>query len=352
MKMLNLTVNNKNTKIMASVVSLSFLFIHIVMYFMFSACGVTPMAKFNIFSILFYLFLPVVIMKEKWGFYVIAVYLEVLVHMCLAVFFTGWNSGFQITLIGMTILAFYSEYMGRSMHINFISGTYLGILTLCCYIYSYILSVYYPAAYALPQSVSFWLQIIWAIVVFGIDIFYLKIFVLITSGSEEELSSQVIHDRLTGLANRYFMNDYLATLIKSGEAKEYWTAMADIDDFKMINDSRGHNCGDAVLKTLAELFVQNAIDIVVCRWGGEEFLFCGKLTGDSAEITAKLEKIRTVVEEHEFIYKEQPLHVTITIGAKDYEEGMSAEEWVNGADKNLYKGKFSGKNKVVYNGAE
>ncbi len=127
------------------------------------------------------------------------------------------------------------------------------------------------------------------------------------------------------------------------EAEQYWVAIADLDGFKQINDIYGHNCGDYVLKSAADILRNAGNNIFVCRWGGEEFLMAGR----SETETVQLERMRTAVEAHPFEYEGQRLHITITIGMAMFRQGQSIDEWIDAADKKLYEGKTTGKNRVI-----
>ncbi len=101
-------VNIKQVKFLSYGTAICFLLIHILMINVFYKCGVTPMFRFNIFSIIFYIAILFTIYKGWMRLFASAVYMEVVVHMVLAVIFTGWQGGFQVTLIGMNVLAFSS----------------------------------------------------------------------------------------------------------------------------------------------------------------------------------------------------------------------------------------------------
>ena len=100
-------INIRKTQNMAAVVAMVFLVIHVGLFLMFRTYGIIPMAVFNIGSILFYALMIPVILKKWMKFFAVAVYVEVVAHMSAAVIFTGWNSGFQISIIGITILVFF-----------------------------------------------------------------------------------------------------------------------------------------------------------------------------------------------------------------------------------------------------
>lgn len=156
-------------------------------------------------------------------------------------------------------------------------------------------------------------------------------------------------DALTGLPNRRSMNDYLEELTfeKNKTGDVYSIAIADLDFFKKINDNYGHDTGDYVLKTVSMIF-ENTMEGrgKVARWGGEEFLFVfDEFLVDQAYKV--LDKMRKEIEDRKFVYKGQEIHVTITIGLEEYYHITGIEGTISKADAKLYKGKNSGRNRVV-----
>ena len=312
------------------------------MIYIFTENNVTPMVQFNIFSIIFYVISLVIIYFGFFRFFVVSTYLEILLHMTLAIIYTGWDHGFQITLIGINSLAFFAEYLGRSIQDKYVPAAPLGILGMIFYIASFILTNKYGVLYPLTNQTSFILQLLWALVVFIILIACLQLFTLLSFHSERLLSIAATKDKLTNLPNRYhitkFENDYLSD--------DRWIALADIDDFKKINDTYGHNYGDYVLITLAELMQENLSDCEICRWGGEEFLIIGK--GHDTDIAYKiLDAFRKSIEAYTFSNDGIDVNLTITIGLAAFKPDLSMTEWINTADKKLYAGKYGGKNQVV-----
>lgn len=181
---MNKEVNVHMLRIVGYGLTSLFLLIHIGMYLLFRYYGVTPMARFNIFSIAFYLFtLPMLKWESLW-LYSVSVYLEVMAHMSLAVCFVGLAGGFQVTLIGMTALAFYAEYMSINLKGKRVPGIILCVLGMLAYLASYVYSQCFPSAYELPQQICFWMQIAWAVIVFSANIFFLNLFVMSTVQSE------------------------------------------------------------------------------------------------------------------------------------------------------------------------
>jgi diguanylate cyclase (GGDEF)-like protein len=158
-------------------------------------------------------------------------------------------------------------------------------------------------------------------------------------------------DYLTGLYNRrYFfqaMGEYVEDVKESGE--KFAVAMIDIDHFKKVNDTYGHDIGDKVIITLADILRSSTSPRdVVARFGGEEFCIVLKNINRYSALDI-LERIRTEVEEYSFaIDKEQYIKFTISIGAVVHNDEDDLEETINEADMCLYKAKNSGRNQVVF----
>lgn len=174
---MNIMMDVRKVKMMGCGLTGCFLVIHIAMLLLFLFNHVTPMVYFNLFSIVFYLCSFLMLKKGLLWIYAVTVYLEVVVHMTLAVIFVGADSGFQITIIGMNVLAFYAEYISDTLNTRRVSGIALSVIGMVCYIGVFVYSWFNPPAYALSGLICFWLQIAWGIIVFGVNIFFLKVFV-------------------------------------------------------------------------------------------------------------------------------------------------------------------------------
>ncbi len=169
---------------------------------------------------------------------------------------------------------------------------------------------------------------------------------LSTANEKLELLSQI--DFLTNLRNRRFILGEIEQEIKrvARSSKTFSIIMGDIDHFKMINDTYGHDCGDLILKEIASILQMLARETdCVSRWGGEEFLVL--LPETEVEGALKLaEKFRQTVAEKEFCYQSLPLKVTMTFGVAAYEDGIGSDEVIKHADMALYSGKNDGRNRV------
>jgi diguanylate cyclase (GGDEF)-like protein/PAS domain S-box-containing protein len=167
---------------------------------------------------------------------------------------------------------------------------------------------------------------------------------------EEALEKAARIDPLTGLLNRRaFM-----TRIKSEETRfsrnkrSFCLLMADIDHFKRINDTYGHDAGDYILRGLSRLMTDSLrLQDIIGRWGGEEFLILLPETDiNGASFVA--EKLRMAIQNHEFLYHEHQLTITVSFGISVYKDEMTIDRCLKRADDNLYLAKKQGRNRIVY----
>ncbi len=157
-------------------------------------------------------------------------------------------------------------------------------------------------------------------------------------------------DELTDLYNRRVLNEKLdEEILRTNRIDQNCaTALADIDDFKIINDTYGHDCGDMVLRELSKVFTAKIRSTdVVGRWGGEEFLFILPDT-DLKGTKIVLERVLNSVRKLHCEYNGTEIKVTITIGVSFYQHGLSKEAILVDADQALYNGKVQGKNQIVF----
>ncbi len=167
----------------------------------------------------------------------------------------------------------------------------------------------------------------------------------------KRLEEQSSKDPLTDLYNRRYAEEAIKREIKRIERlnESLGVLLLDIDHFKKINDTWGHDAGDEVLRRLSEI-LRNFFrgHDIVCRYGGEEFLIV--LTKADSQIAFKKgEKLRAIIERDlKCKWQGQPIPVTVSIGVAQYPcEDLSFNEVIEMADKALYKAKELGRNRVV-----
>jgi len=154
-----------------------------------------------------------------------------------------------------------------------------------------------------------------------------------------------VTDKLTGLANRRKLETALQSEILRARryGKIFAIIILDVDHFKTVNDTHGHQAGDSVLIELSTLLTKNARETdIVGRWGGEEFLIICPETNLTV-VSTLAERYRTELERHEF---KQVGQVTSSFGVAAWQEGDDVQGLIQRADDALYRAKESGRNRV------
>ncbi|KTD20979.1 sensor histidine kinase [Legionella lansingensis] len=167
----------------------------------------------------------------------------------------------------------------------------------------------------------------------------------------ENLRYQSIRDPLTGLYNRRYLEDFLFKQLHQAERTKasFAILMLDLDHFKKINDSFGHDAGDVVLKEIGEILSGDVrLGDIAARYGGEEFVLL--LYDVDAEVAKqRAENFRSTISKLQVKYGAQPVgQITASIGISVYpDDAKTPAELVDAADKALYEAKNKGRNKIV-----
>lgn len=171
---------------------------------------------------------------------------------------------------------------------------------------------------------------------------------------EEEFNKQrydsATKDHLTKIFNRKFFAERFIQEFSYAlrHSKVYSLAIIDIDHFKKVNDTYGHQAGDYVLRQLADV-IGNLIrdEDIFARYGGEEFVILLRDTDEEKAFIFAM-RIRRAIEKHEFKFQGIKIPITISIGLATLKDGnfKSPEEMFRVADEYLYKAKNNGRNRV------
>lgn len=158
----------------------------------------------------------------------------------------------------------------------------------------------------------------------------------------EQEKEKAARDGLTGLYNHRQFQDMLLKLIEEGD--DVALLMIDIDHFKKVNDEYGHQAGDKVIKTLANLISHTGI---AARYGGEEFAIVLPNTSLKKGIDRAV-RIRSNIEKQIININGKDVNITISVGVAHYpSDAQTREDLIEKADKALYRAKQTGRNKVV-----
>jgi len=165
----------------------------------------------------------------------------------------------------------------------------------------------------------------------------------------KELEKMALLDNLTQLANRNYIERELHSRFEENKRYNvpFGILFIDIDHFKNVNDTYGHDVGDVVLKYIANTFVTNtrAFDLYG-RWGGEEFIgIIRNITSRGLEQLGN--KLRLLAQNSYVIHENDKLHVTISIGATLVKDGDTIDSLIKRADTLLYHSKASGRNRLT-----
>ena len=166
---------------------------------------------------------------------------------------------------------------------------------------------------------------------------------------QEDLRKQAITDSLTGMVNHEQVFSELARVLTAAQRERIplCILMADLDYFKKVNDTYGHQSGDMVLRETSERIKSSLRDFdLVGRYGGEEFMILlVNTTLDTAGLIA--ERIRIAIEREPMPTTSQPINVTVSMGIAAAGEADTVETLVERADSALYNAKRGGRNQVA-----
>ena len=264
----------------------------------------------------------------------------------LAIMFYGWEGGFQFFLILLTILFSFGEagYTYKKLIFGFF-----------CFVLFSVFLFFFKGREAIIDMQGFdkTVQILNTLI-FCLDVGLVSISFSEESQENEEkivryneqLKMEAGQDALTGLKNRRSTNEFIAKQVK--ENNTFSICLCDIDFFKKVNDTYGHEFGDDVLKAIADVFTKKASDFAyISRWGGEEFLliFPG-LNGDDAYV--KVHDIRDEIKKTVIPNGNDTVSVTMTYGLTEYDLNKSPIENIKEVDEKLYMGKEAGRDRIVY----
>ncbi|WP_321470880.1 diguanylate cyclase [Halarcobacter sp.] len=165
----------------------------------------------------------------------------------------------------------------------------------------------------------------------------------------EKTKEESIKDHLTGLLTRRAYEEAIKkienTFIRNNT--QYAIVFFDIDHFKKINDNYGHEAGDVILSTFAKILGKNTRDLdVVSRYGGEEFVAVVHFNL-KRELLKYLKRIKSIIQENNFVYKNQKIHLTFSAGVSIRNNHSSYDSTIQKADMLLYEAKEAGRDRII-----
>lgn len=327
--------------------------VHVALFIFFFALDVMPMVYLNISSIATYTWC---LQHLRTGrspvgvFY--ATYLEILIHAFMAVICVGYEFGFAQYMIGLIPFGYHTYgTMGRGIREKYVNPTFMAGITLAAYlacrwigmqerfpIFNLRLTHGFTFGIYSFNTLCIVIFLIWSACAFLLDT---NRALKGLEAANTYLKELAYTDPLTGLYNRRHMMELF------DEAGDVWTViMCDIDKFKSVNDTYGHDFGDVVLKETAAI-LKNYMNGkgFVSRWGGEEVVILHK--GSFEEAVRDAEGMRMAVEEYEYMAFEKTVHCSMTVGVSMRRGLEQPDDTIKRADNRLYWGKEHGRNRVV-----
>lgn len=272
------------------------------------------------------------------------VLVEVDLYMICAALMMGEGCNFDNYVYGLLLITSFQFYISHNLKRDvilkvFIMLSYLGVKVceLNCLPYY--------------QEYSPWVETFFSfvnpLIVTGATILFVVSVPILIFHYEDGLAKKASLDELTGLLNRNFLDKLYF------DRDKYNFAILDIDDFKKINDTYGHQNGDIVLKHLGHLLKElekKYHNIFVMRWGGEEFVVVYQVVAQNNYVFLDImEQLRKKIADSEVVIdSETTITYQVSVGIAFSSEAQSYEELLKIGDRRLYWGKQHGKNMVVF----
>jgi len=335
-------------------------FIHLFFVMLFFYGKAYFLLTFNIISVFFYLLVGMIFAaKEKYRILFIMAFFEIELNSAISSVMLGSGYEFMIYTLSLIPGAFYMAHTWPSTSkskygislIPLISTSIIGAsYVVVDVLYSIIPATYTGEDMERLKVVFHYFNIMAAVLlllVFSIlSAFEVRYIWKMLNDENSRLGEIAAKDPLTKALNRRSLNELISREMSNDSDIKFGLIILDIDDFKNVNDTYGHNVGDQVLIGIANTIKASIRDNdLLCRWGGEEFLIMVHGSGDDFAVIA--ERIRKNVETQEFKAEQAVFKVTVTLGASEYQTGLKLRTLIDMADQKLYFGKNHGKNHVV-----
>ena len=328
------------------IIVFSLLAVHTFYLVMFCLMGEEILAVANILSVSIYLFALKILFdsEENNKIVMLILQVEILLHASLCVFILGLGWGFEILFLTSTISLFFLSVSFKML------SRIISLLDIAAFLLFYLV-IDLPAKDDPLYKEIFFVFNLTASCVFAVLTSFLlessNLFIFLGILEEKESAKAVFnHDPLTGLLNRASMQQIFRQK-NLFDGNDFAIVMCDIDNFKKINDTDGHEAGDVILSAVAQVLKKNARKVdFVGRYGGEEFVIL--LPSTSLKDGVRFgEKLRSMIENFKFIYKNERIKVTISSGVATRSANLSDTMTLEGADKMLYLSKEGGRNQVM-----
>ena len=319
------------------------LMVHLFNAVLFYCLELYPLSLLNIISSIFY---SVVLFcfKRNQDFYIIFTYFEIITFSLLSELCTGGSFLYIFYVVGMVSSVYYLlppkkriKQIFQCIGIVYAIGIFFVDINEICL---------FPLCLPIVEECKNEIGLLNLCITLVTMVYISNLYFIEMNTANEKLTYYSNHDLMTGLFNRRFF-EHIMKRNKDENENKYTIGIFDIDDFKKVNDTYGHQAGDEVLKTVSQTISDSSNkEYVTVRWGGEEFVLYMPRTD---EITAyeHLEYLRKKISNTEIDFENQKIKVTVTVGMCTGTNLSDYELVIRNADDRLYYGKRNGKNRVV-----
>lgn len=345
----------ENFEVIIKITAIIILFVHLIYLASFSLTDIgfhkPILIKINLIQTLIALiFAYFVIIKNK--LYLLATifaHLDVLFTCCYCIYILGWGYGFQMIIVLLLSLSYLQTFNSHLIPLG------IAVLEIIMFFVMFWVTKNTPDFYNefMPYiNIANFLFMVVTVLIYiwlsdkGNDELIKKLDI-----KNEELKYKSEFDYLTNLLNRRALNEVLEDSIiklKDKKIKSLAIAIGDIDNFKNLNDTYGHNFGDLILKNISATLTnqyKKMKNIYVSRWGGEEFLII-YIDYDFNEVLNLLEKTRQNIEKLKNNDGLNMVNTTISFGLSYANNDTNKDLLITKADFALYNAKHTGKNKI------
>lgn len=317
---------------------------HFCLMLLFHFGGVAWLAEVNVASVLVYVLVWLLLRQGRARPAMVLMGFEIVGHGLLAVQTIGWDSGFHLYIILIIPVLIVNAMLRPPAKAVLVTG--VGLL--------YVAMDWrwrgVPADSTAPPALVSGLYYFNLVSTLAILALLASVYYRLVRQAHTRLQDLARTDPLTQLRNRRAAMETAqreAARVARG-AGPLAVLIADVDHFKQINDTHGHETGDEALKAIARVLHEGVREVdLVARWGGEEFLILLPGT-EVAEAMAVAERLRTAVQQlHVGSAAGQPVSLAMTVGVDLLTPGDTFEPVLARADRALYAGKQAGRNRVV-----
>ena len=332
--------------------------VHITLLGIFVVAEVDQLIQFNIISVIVYVFCILLCKYGKIMPVYVSIILEVTIYTIVSTHYIGLRCGTYCFLFSIVpIIIYFGAFLFKGMKRWIIVGMLL--INFSTFILLYTGYALIEPIYDLDPSYKLTLVIFSSFVMVFSTIFYNTIYIYSSELNvrnleirNKKLSADAQEDVLTTLLNRRGFLPLMEPLMKGSKNDDFCVAFCDIDDFKRVNDSYGHDAGDEVLRHITTLMRKEMQGCDICRWGGEEIVILIK-NSDLESSRERLEILRKSIETIPTAFYNKQIFVTITIGLEKHLSSYnSPEEMIKTADERMYYGKQHGKNVLIFEDLE